>query len=324
MIVEWFNTNQISDFEIKNEIFRYFSESFNFRPNTYIYIKREMEMIMLRNRLKVNIGGYGFLMTLFISLFISIINIYVYMQQQTMNYMNMEMEVSNLFAAFQGFILWENASFHTIYKNVFPILSILPGAFLYVREYSSGESYYLILREGKKRYFRYTLVNAMLSSFLAITIPLIFSTILLHLLFPQFGRVDYGFFHMSMNLYILNDQMPLLFPGVFINSPFLTTLLSSIGAGVLAGIYTAITVTISFFLSKSRPVQMTLILPVFLFSYVTDVITRASGKMNYNPIQFVSIDLFTPKKITYIIGLFIVFISIIIIGLKVREEQDVF
>ncbi|CVI65589.1 ABC-2 family transporter protein [Clostridiales bacterium CHKCI001] len=281
---------------------------------------------MLGHRLKVNLGGYGFLMTFFGSLFICIINIYVYMRQQTGIYANMQMEmdVSNLFAAFQGFILWENASLHTIYKNIFPILSILPGAFLYVKEYSNGEYYYLILREGKRKYFLSTIINAVISSFLAITIPLVFSTILLHLLFPEFGRVDYGFFHMSMNLYILNDQMPLLFPGIFINSPFLSTLLSSVGAGFLAGIYTAVTVMISFFLSKSRPMQVTLILPIFLLSYASDVITRALGKMDYNPIQFVLIELFMPKNVTYVLVILIILITFIIIGLRIREEKDVF
>ena len=269
---------------------------------------------MFRSRLKTHLQSTGFMLTFSVTLLLVLYsNIAMLLRYQGT-------DISKLPSAFFAFLLCELAPGHLIFRTIFPVLAILPGAFAYSSDKANGYHIYAVSRCDKRNYYRSTLSAAFTSSFLAMLIPMSLSVFLMSVTFPMIGSSEFGYQQWFLND-LLSQGRYFYFPAVFVVSPVTTCLISAISVSLLAGLYTVVTICFSFFFYKP---QVVLLLPVYLFSYASDVYMGATKNIHsYNLLDLCGINFARQKPEYYPVCFLIIVVAFIIFSVKWKESRDV-
>lgn len=206
--------------------------------------------------------------------------------------------------------IYFNANIQLLIVMIYPILVAIPAGFSYTKEQQTKEEVYMIYRLGKNRYLQSKLWASFFTTTIIFMIPFMLEILMNILSFPMNAIRDLS------NLSIYNAEYATMVhnyigSAIYIASPSLYAILTTLFFGVVSGILGTLPVAISFaFTVKYRAL---LILPTFLLLNATtylNILDRNRRTLNWYNYLLLFDD--TPKNITVpIIGVGIIIITIL-------------
>lgn len=292
-------------------------------------IKDERMSMRKKSRFNTQLRSSYFIWPMLLSLLLVSVNFFLFVlearQEAELLFNESSLDESLMPAAFQAFILYDEAPLYGVYKVLFPVLSVMPGAFVYIKERQTGAWQYLILRKGKKRYFCSCLLRAFVLPFVLTSAILIFSTVIAHIFLPELGRCDYGYLQ---KMFEKGKRLPFFMKGLFIRSPFKATLVASVTAGIASALVSILTMSLSFFIKPTEFVQVKLLIPAFVICSVLDIITDLRGRVTgvylpLHPIELAGISFYPNEREIRWLMLGTLCITILtVVTLRIRSKQD--
>lgn len=189
----------------------------------------------------------------------------------------------------------------TIFYTLFPILCVLPYAWSFFSERTSGYMRQLVARSDKVTYFIAKYVATFASGALALVIPMLINFMVVSSFIPAITPdINYDIYY--------NVPYGSLGAAVFYDNPFLFVLMRFVIALVYGGLIAASVIAISFFVKNRFAILLIPFIILILLNYFSEAIGHYFDAAEISPISFLggtSTRFVTPSVvIIFAIGLF--------------------
>lgn len=150
-----------------------------------------------------------------------------------------------------------NADVTLLLTMLYPFLVALPAGVSYAKEQQTKEEIYVMARLGKKRYWACKLCAAFLTTFLVFSAPFLLEIIINYLTFPVKAQGDFSHLSIYSKEY---ERMVSAYAGsgLYRISPALYAVFETLLFGVYSGIFSMVTLAVSFIASVKYRVLLLL------------------------------------------------------------------
>lgn len=202
-----------------------------------------------------------------------------------------------------------SANIQLLIVMIYPTLVAVPAGFSYTKEQQTKEEVYMIYRLGKNRYLQSKLWASFFTTTIVFTVPFMLEILMNMLSFPMNAIRDLS------NLSIYNTDYAIMVhnyigSAIYIASPSLYAILTTLFFGVVSGILGTLPVAISFVLTVKY--RTLLILPTFVLLNATtylNILDRNKSSLSWYKYLLLFDD--TPKNIIVpLMGVGIIIITI--------------
>ncbi|MDR2043411.1 MAG: hypothetical protein LBQ15_03410 [Clostridium sp.] len=171
-----------------------------------------------------------------------------------------------------------NADATLLLIQLYPLLVVLPAGFALCKEQRSGQEVFMIARLGQFTYKFSKLAAAFLVTMVVFTVPFLMELLLNCIAFPLAATGDLT----NMDIYepsYIQDVRNYLMSGLYIDSPYLYTVVGTLLFGIVSSILACFTVAFSSIVRVKY--RVILFLPVFVLLYATMYLPRGISTMKW-------------------------------------------
>lgn len=167
--------------------------------------------------------------------------------------------------------------FSTILFLLFPLAVVIPFADSYYKERNQNLLPVLLMKNGRKNYYRSKLLVIFLSGALVALVPLLVNFCLNLIAFPITSPADYTNFSTGESHFFLQG-VRVLFRELLMDAPYLYMLFFAGCASLFSGLVAAAVYNFSFFLKRQH---LLLVCSMFLLINIVDLVSQFLNKLPF-------------------------------------------
>lgn len=188
-------------------------------------------------------------------------------------------DVPNAYFFFIGSTLGEG--FYYIYSTILSLVCVIPFADSYFRDYNKNMLSVILLRTTPKTYYFSKSLAVFFSGFIVIFVSLMLNFFLNFITFPLSNGCDFTMFPTYYSDFYMKGYWSdlALLKNLFVQNPYLYSLLFLCITSVVSGIYAVIVYNISYFIKKQH---ILLLASMFILSNVLAILAGITG-LNIRP-----------------------------------------
>lgn len=206
------------------------------------------------------------------------------------------------------------------FMQLFPLLVTIPAGYIYADEHNSKEEIYISSKLNYKKYIFGKLIASFIVTAIVFSLPLIIEIILNSISFPLSANGNLSNNGVYQPVYVESAQNYLLLD-LFVVSPYVYAVITSLIFGCVAGILGTFTVAISFFIPKYK---ILLLLPVYILLYGVGMLNSVLPNVQVRTSHFAYLSMFdiTYKNETMYFFLFLIILVIISACGIIKARKD--
>lgn len=230
-------------------------------------------------------------------------------------------DIWNMYHPMKLIFLGENSSLGFYFMQYYPFLVVLPAAFSYFSDRSSGELLFIETRTDMKKYYLGTMIATFATTFMIFTFPFFVEMILNGIAFPMEALGDPSNMQMFDPAYTEIIQR-YLFHELWLFHPYVYTFAMIALFGVATGIFACFATAISMF--GSVKFKILVFIPVYVLLYVVSFLQK-SFNLDFTTNYFFYLRIFCMERLSEGAYMFLLAVVVMLTGvllwIKMRKDE---